>query len=248
MSSGLITGMLAKAEGGHDVAWWAPVAWMVLAFVIIAVLLRAALSGARTNVPKNPITRLAEHVYLFIENMCLSVIGPHGKKYVTLVLTVYLLILCSNLMGLIGLFAPTSVIGITLALAVTVVFYVQYEGIRANGPVGYVKHFMGPDLGIPWYAGGIIITLLIFFIELVSEVAKNLSLTLRLQGNISGEHKVGETLGSLLKIGDFAVPIQALLLPLGVFVCVVQALVFTMLTCVYLSLFTHHDAEEGHAH
>lgn len=221
--------------------------WLVVAFMLIAVFFRLALSGARQNVPRNPITRLGEHVYLFIENMCLSVIGPHGRRYVTLVLTVYLVVLTSNLMGLFGLFAPTAVIGITLALAVVVVFYVQYEGIRVNGPVGYVKHFMGPNLGLPIWAG-IFITALIFFIEVVSEVAKNLSLSLRLQGNISGEHKVGETLSGLVKIGDWGVPIQSLLLPLGVFVSVVQALVFTMLTCVYLSLFTSHEGEEAHAH
>jgi F-type H+-transporting ATPase subunit a len=249
MSDGLISGVLAKAEAGHGTgAWWGPVVWLVAIFLVIAILLKLALNGAKENVPKNPLTRLAEHVYLFIENMCLSVIGPHGKKYVTLVLTVYLVILFSNLFGLVGLFAPTSMIGITLALAVVVVFYVQFEGIRANNPVGYVKHFAGPDLGIPWWKGGIVITLLIFFIELVSEVAKNLSLSLRLQGNISGEHKVSETLGNLVNIGGYEIPVQWLLMPLGVFVCVVQALVFTMLTCVYLSLFTSHDAEEGHAH
>src|SRR5206468_2165302 len=136
----------AEAEGGQAAAWWAPIFWLTVVFVAIAVLLRIAVSGARENVPRNPITRAAEHVYLFIENMCASVIGPHGKKYVTLVLTVYVVVLCSNLMGLLGLFAPTSVLGITLALAVTIVFYVQYEGIRVNGPIGYVKHFMGPKM------------------------------------------------------------------------------------------------------
>jgi len=247
MIDGLISG-LAKAEGSHEAgAWWGPIVWLALAFVIIAILLRIAVSGAKENVPRNPITRLAEHVFLFIENMCVGVMGPHGKKYVTIVLTVYLVILFSNLMGLMGLFAPTSVLGITLALAVTVVFYVQYEGIKANGPLGYVKHFMGPKMD--HWSMALLITPLLFAIELVSEVAKNVSLSFRLQGNISGEHKVGETLGGLIPVSDhFAIPIQALLLPLGVFVCVVQALVFTMLTCVYLSLFTAHEVEEGHAH
>jgi F-type H+-transporting ATPase subunit a len=181
--------------------------------------------------------------------MCVGVIGPHGRKYIPLVLTVYLVILCSNMFGLLGLFAPTSSLGFTLGLALVVVFYVQYEGIRVNGPLGYVKHFMGPDLGMKWYTFlPFFIVPLLFVIEVVSEVAKNLSLSLRLQGNISGEHQVGSTFGDMLHIGDFAVPLQALLLPLGVFVCIVQALVFTMLTCVYLSLFTSHEAEPGHAH
>ena len=247
MSSALITGMLAEAES--PVAWWGPIVWLVVVFATIAVLLRIAISGARENVPRNPITRAAEHVYLFIENMCTSVIGPHGKKYVTLVLTVYVVILFSNFMGLFGLFAPTSMLGITLALAVVVVFYVQYEGIRVNGLGGYIRHFAGPDLGIKWYFGGIVLTLLIFCIEIVSEVAKNVSLSLRLRGNIAGEHEVGHILGNLIKITPhFGVPVQAPLLLLGIFVCLVQSLVFTMLTCVYLSLFTQHESEEGHAH
>jgi F-type H+-transporting ATPase subunit a len=203
-------------------------------------------AGAKENVPRNPLTRLGEHVYLFIENMCIGVIGPHGRRYVTLVITVYLLILTSNLMGLVGLFAPTSILGITLALAVTVVFYVQYEGIKANGPVGYIKHFMGPKMDN--WGMALIITPLLFLIEIVSEIAKNISLSFRLYGNISGEHRVGETLGSLVKIGSVSLPIQWVLIPLGVFVCIVQSLAFTMLTCVYLSLFTSHEAEEGHAH
>lgn len=240
------TGEAAEAGAEHG-AWWAPIAWMGVVFVVICVLLMVGLRGARTNVPKSYIARLAEHGYLFIEDMCVGVIGQHGKKYIPLVLTIYLVILFSNMFGFVGLFAPTASLGFTLGLAVVVIFYVQYEGIRVNGFVGYIKHFMGPNLGMPILA--IFITPLLFFIEIVSEVAKNLSLSLRLQGNISGEHMVGQTLGGLIPISDtFSLPLQAVLLPLGVFVSLVQALVFTMLTCVYLSLFTAHEAEPGHAH
>lgn len=250
MTLGNITQLIAAEAGGEHGAWWAPVFWMAIIFVVLAVLLRIGIAGSKSNVPKSYISKLAEHGYDFIENMCLSVIGPHGKKYVTLILTVYLVILFANMFGLIGLVAPTASLGFTLGMALVVVFYVQYEGIRVNGLKGYIKHFMGPDLGMPWYTVmPVFITILLFFIEVVSEVAKNLSLSLRLQGNISGEHLVGQTLGGLLPVGErFAIPIQAVLLPLGVFVCLVQALVFTMLSCVYLSLFTSHEAEPGHAH
>jgi len=254
MSIGNLTTLFAATEHAadhHAGAWWTPVSWMVVIFFLIVLLLAKAISGSKnTNVPKSYISRLAEHAYLFIENMCLSVIGPGGKKYVPLVLTIYLIILFSNFFGLFGLYAPTASLSFTLGLALVVVFYVQYEGIRALGFKNYVKHFMGPDLGMPMkYILPIFITLLLFFIEVVSEIAKNLSLSLRLQGNISGEHMVGQTLGAIKPVSDtFAIPFQAALVPLGVFVCVVQALVFTMLTCVYLSLFVAHDAEEAHAH
>lgn len=248
MTFGNLTQLIAATEktAGHG-EWWTPIAWMGVIFVVIALLLQVGLSGAKQNVPRSYISRLAEHGYLFIENMCVGVIGAHGRKYIPLVLTIYLIILFSNMFGFLGLFAPTASLGFTLGLAVVIIFYVQYEGIRVNGFVGYLKHFMGPNLGSPILA--IFITPLLFVIEVISEVAKNLSLSLRLQGNISGEHMVGTTLGNLAPYSDtFSWPLQALLLPLGVFVSLVQALVFTMLTCVYLSLFTAHEAEEAHAH
>jgi F-type H+-transporting ATPase subunit a len=182
--------------------------------------------------------------------MCVGVIGPHGRKYIPLIMTVYLLILFSNLIGLVGLGAPTAWLGFTLGLAIVVVFYVQYEGIRVNGPLGYIKHFFGPSLGMKWWTGlPIFIALLMFFIEVVSEVAKNFSLSLRLQGNISGEHMVSKTFGDMVPLTEtFSLPVQTPLVLLGVFVCLVQALVFTMLSCVYLSLFTSHEGDEAHAH
>lgn len=234
--------ILAETEG-PAAAWWGPLVWTALAFLIILVLGRIGVAHAREKLPRNPLTLLSEHVYIWIEDMCVNVIGPHGRKYVPFIITIYLLVLTSNFLGIIGLVAPTANLGITFGLAVLVVLYVQEEGIRANGPIGYIKHFFGPPLG-PAY---LLISLLLFFIEVVSEAAKMLSLSLRLQGNMSGEHKVGETLGSLIHITpSFAVPLQTLLMPLSVFVALVQALVFTMLSCVYLGLMTHHE-EGAHA-
>jgi len=237
--------LLAQSEAHGEGEWWTPIFWTAVVFLFIIVLGRIAIEHVRERPPRNPITLLAEHVYVFIENMCVSVIGPHGRKYIPFVFTIYLVVLFSNLFGLIGLFAPTSSLGITFGMAVVVVIYVQEEGIRANGPIGYIKHFFGPPLGSVYLIG---ISILLFFIEVISEAAKMLSLSLRLQGNISGEHRVGSTLGNLIHIGNFGVPLQTLLVPLSLFVVLVQALVFTMLTCVYLGLMTHHDEEPAAAH
>jgi F-type H+-transporting ATPase subunit a len=235
---------IASTEVHGPRAWWVPIFWLGVAFLLILVLGRIAVAGAKESVPKNPLTQLAEHAYLFIENMCVGVIGPHGKRYVPLVFTIWSIVLFSNLLGFFGLFAPTSVLGLTLGMAILVVFYVQWEGIKANGPLGYVKHFFGPPLG-KWLLP---VTVLLFVIEIISEAAKMLSLSIRLYGNISGEHEVGSTLGGLIPISEkFAIPVQVALLPLGLFVSLVQALVFTILTCVYLSLMTYHDAEHGPA-
>lgn len=236
--------ILAEAEA-VQAAWWGPLVWTVLAFIIVLFLGRIAVRHAREKLPTNPITLLAEHVYFWIEDMCVSVIGPHGRKYIPFIITIYLLVLTSNILGIIGLFAPTSNLGITFGLAVLVVVYVQEEGVRANGPIGYVRHFFGPPLGWKLF----IISLLLFFIEVISEAAKMLSLSLRLQGNMSGEHRVGETLGSLIQITPhFSIPLQTLLMPLSVFVALVQALVFTMLSCVYLGMMTHHEEEHAELH
>ena len=241
MDSLFLLAETAHAEG----EWWTPIFWTAIVFVLILILGRIAVSHAREKRARNPITLLAEHVYVFIENMCVSVIGPHGRKYIPFVFTIYLVVLFSNLFGLLGLFAPTSSLGITFGMAVVVVLYVQEEGIRANGPIGYIKHFFGPPLGSIYLIG---ISILLFFIETISEAAKMLSLSLRLQGNISGEHRVGSTLGNLVHVGNFGVPLQTVLLPLSVFVALVQALVFTMLTCVYLGLMTHHEEAHAEAH
>lgn len=242
------TFLIAESEGRLAVEWYAPLVWTGIIFALILAFGIFAVRGETRRAPASLLTKLAEHAYLFIENMCIGVIGPHGRKYVTLVLTNWIVIFVSNLFGVLGLFAPTSTLGITFGMAVLTVMYVQFEGIKANGPLGYVKHFFGPPLGL----GLLPVTLLLFVIEIISELAKMISLSFRLYGNISGERKVGETLGSLIKVSDnFSVPLEAALLPLGVFVSLVQALVFTLLTCVYLSLMTHHKtehAEAQHAH
>ena len=88
------------------------------------------------------------------------------------------------------------------------------------------------------------ITIMIFVIEIVSEVMKNVSLSLRLFGNIHGGH---EAVVAMNKLGEsIYTPVGAFLLPVKILTCVVQALIFTLLTCVYLSLVTHHEDDHGH--
>ncbi|MEQ1932427.1 MAG: F0F1 ATP synthase subunit A, partial [Fimbriimonadaceae bacterium] len=119
--------------------------------------------------------------------------------------------------------------------------YVQYEGMRANGVIGHFTHFAGPKLsGIL-----ILITPIIFSIEIVSEVMKNVSLSLRLFGNIHGGH---EAVTAMNKLAEPYIPIGAFLLPIKLLTCLVQAMVFTLLTCVYLSLVTAHHDDHGDDH
>ena len=89
----------------------------------------------------------------FLNGMLDDFVGPKGRNYVTLVGTMFLFILIGNLMGLVpGLKSPTSNINVTLGCALTVFVYYQFHGIREQGVVGYIKHFMVPPGAPVWIA------------------------------------------------------------------------------------------------
>lgn len=181
----------------------------------------------------------AEQLYLFIENMCVGVIGGHGRKYVPYIMTFWMVIFVGNVMGLFLPFTPTADLSFNLGLALVGVAYVQIQGAKQNGVLGHLKHFTGPKFtGIM-----ILFNVLIFGIEIISELMKNVSLSLRLYGNIHGGHAAVESMNNLgLK---FFVPFGDFLLPIKLLTCLVQAMVFTLLNCVYISLVTHDDSH-GH--
>lgn len=182
---------------------------------------------------------LFEQVYLFISQMCVATVGPHGRKYVPMILTFWLIIFVSNSVALFMPTAPTADLSFNLALALMAVGYVQWEGMKANGVLGHFKHFAGPKLP----GALVVVSGMIFIIEIISEVMKNVSLSLRLYGNIEGGHLA---VSAMDKLGaPIYVPVGALILmPIKLMTVIVQAMIFCMLTCVYLSLVTHH--EEGH--
>jgi F-type H+-transporting ATPase subunit a len=228
--------IFAQAEAGEPTlqGFWIYVA---LVLAIIFGLLSYAKKGFKDRVFKNPITSAFEQLYLFIENMTVGVIGAHGRKYITFVITLWMVIFVGNALSLFMPFSPTADLSFNLGMALISVGYVQYEGIRSNGVVKHFSHFAGPKLGI----GYIAITLMIFIIEIISELMKNISLSLRLYGNIHGGHLAVE---SMNKLGESVyIPVGAFLLPIKLLTVIVQAMIFTILTCVYISLVTHHDEE-----
>src|SRR5262249_53701082 len=120
--------------------------------------------------------RLAEHLYLFLEGMAVNVIGPHGKKYVSLLLALWTFIFVANVFGLIFPYTPTADWSLNIGLAIITVVYVQYEGIKANGALGHLKHFAGPKL----VGFMVVVSGLIFCVEIISELMKLVSLSIRL--------------------------------------------------------------------
>ena len=209
--------------------------------VVIAVGMTIAGLIASRNLQRIPRGRqnIAEWIAEELNNFTTGIIGPAGRKYTPLVGTIFIYILLMNLLGLIpGLHSPSSNLSITLALGMVVFIYVQYEGIRASGPVNYVKHFMGP---MP------LLAVLMLPVELISEVVKPFTLAVRLFGNIFGEDVIMIVLAGLgaSSLATSWVPFHVPVLLLALLTSVVQALVFAILTCIYLSLMTQHD-HEGH--
>ncbi|MGE3973123.1 MAG: F0F1 ATP synthase subunit A [Bdellovibrionales bacterium] len=169
-----------------------------------------------------------ELIYDLIIYLIDMVIGHDGRKYATLFASVFLFVLFNNLIGLLpGMTAATDNFNTTFALGIfSFVMYNAY-GIKANGVVNYVKHFMGPVWWLAW---------MILPIELLSHAIRPVTLGLRIMGNIQADHGV---LSIFLNMAPYGVPM--IFYAMGLFVCFMQAFIFTLLSMVYVSIATAHD-------
>lgn len=167
---------------------------------------------------------IAEKLYALAE----SVMGKHNAElHFPLIGTLFIFIFTCNLIGMIpGLLPPTENLNTTLAFGVFVFLYYNYVGIREGG-LGYFKHFLGP---VWWLAP------LMLVVELASHLFRPISLGLRLRGNIMGDHVV---LGIFNDFTPVVIPI--IFYGMGLFVCLVQAFVFCLMTMVYISLSATHE-------
>ena len=173
---------------------------------------------------------------LAVRNMIQDIIGPHGLKYFPVVMTFAVLILVSNLMGLFPLFmSPTAATSVTFALGLSSFLYYNYIGISENGILNHLKHLAGPVWWIAW---------LIFPIELISNFIRPFSLGIRLFGNLFADEKVLETLAGLAPPVTWFAPI--LLMPLSVFVALIQTFVFILLSQLYISEVSHAPHHQVH--
>ena len=165
----------------------------------------------------------------FIYKQCKQIMGEEeAGKYFPFISTLFIVILFCNLIGLVpGFLPPTQHLSTTLGLGVFSFVYYNMKGVKEQGLVNYLKHFAGPL----WY-----MALLIFPIEIISNLVRPFSLALRLKNNMMGDHLVLAEFSNLLPA---LVPIVFMVL--GILVSFIQAYVFTVLTMVYISLATHHD-------
>ncbi len=208
-------------------------------FLLVGVLYRSKSSNIKNiAIPDRGITfrNIVEAVGQFVYNLARNIMGEEqAKRYYSVIVLLFSFIFINNIIGLIpGFLPPTDNFNTTLALGIFVFIYYNYQGIKEQGIVGHIKHFMGPV----WY-----LAILIFPIELISHAVRPLSLGLRLKGNMEGDHLVLSIFSNLVPL---IVPIPFYVI--GLFVCFMQAFVFTLLTMVYISLATAHHDHEEHAH
>ncbi len=183
--------------------------------------------------------------FLAIKDLVVSVIGEHGYKYFPVVATFAVLVLISNLMGLFPLFmSPTAHISVTFALGITSFIYYNYVGISENGLVNHLAHFAGPRLPLIMT---LIITPLIFSIELISNMIRPLTLAIRLFANMFADEAIAVNISNLYApYTQILLPVA--LLPLAAFVAFVQTLVFTLLSMIYISEVSHPHDEHHESH
>jgi F-type H+-transporting ATPase subunit a len=180
----------------------------------------------RTMNLRNIFEITAESVYGMVE----GAMGEHNApRFFPLIGALWMFILFNNLIGLIpGFVAPTDTLKTNVGIALLVFFMTHYYGVREHG-VAYFKHFLGPTLAL---------APLMLPIELISHIARPMSLAVRLMGNMMADHKVVMAFFGLV---PFLIPIPFMLL--GLLVCVVQALVFCTLATVYIGMAIEHDEE-----
>ncbi len=197
---------------------------VTLGLIVFFMVVRATLSVERPN----PAQQVAEMVHEAIGSQSEQIIGHGYEQFQSFVVCIFLFVLLNNLLGAIpGIPAPTSHPVVPLGLAALTFLYYNFYGIRTQGVIGYIKHFAGPVWWMAW---------LILPIEIISHLARVLSLTIRLYANMFASDLVTLVFFSLIPV---AVP--AIFIGLHVAVSVIQAFVFMLLTMIYLSLATAHE-------
>ena len=190
-------------------------------FVMALLALFSFLATRRLNILPGGFQNVLEVIVEGFDNLVTETMGPEGRKFFPLIATLGLYILTSNLLGLLpGFESPTANLNTTVSMALVVFVMTHVVGIRIHG-FKYVKHFLGP---IWWLAP------LMIILEIVSHLARIISLSFRLFGNIAGEDKV---LAVVVLLVPLLVPLPVFVLM--IFTSVIQTIVFMLLTMMYIA-------------
>ena len=203
-------------------------AWIVTAVLVI---LSAFATRSMKIVPRG-LQNLMEYAVELLLTVCESTMGPRkGRRFFPIVATLFLFILAANWIGLFPGFgditwlrSPDSDLNITAAMAIIVFILMEYWTVRSDGFLGYLKEFLVPNP-----------------LHIMSEVSRPITLAFRLFGNIlAGEVVIATITGMVHYI------LPTVFFGVEVFVGILQALIFSMLTMVYLAIATQHESHESH--
>ncbi len=199
--------------------------FVFMAWVVMAILLILALLARRSLslVPRGWQNVMESYVEGMLNFMSDLMGGKDARPYLPLIGTLFLFILFGNWIGLVpGFVASDSNWNITIGPAIVVFFYYHYVGMRKYGVFKYLRRIGGPV----WW-----LSPMIFVLESIGHFARVLSLSIRLFGNIFGEESLFMVLFSLVPL---LVPVPVMFL--SIFFGFIQALVFTLLSIVYIAL------------
>jgi F-type H+-transporting ATPase subunit a len=197
---------------------------VVGALLLFFLAVRATLSVEKPG----PVQHIAEMLHEFVESQADAIIGHGCERYVAFTTVVFIFILLCNLLGLLpGFLSPTAKPWVPLGVAVLTFLYYNWQGVREQGLGGHLKHFLGPVWWIAW---------LMLPIEIISHLARMLSLTVRLYANMFAGDMVTLVFFSLVPIA-----IPAIFLGLHLGVSIIQAYVFMLLAMIYVAEATAHE-------
>ncbi len=191
---------------------------VALIIVIVFAMLRARLSMDRPG----KLQHTFELLYNFIHDQTDDIVGERGRPYLAFFGTIFIFVLFANLLGIVPTFeSPTMFAAVPLGCALVVFLYYNIIGVKTQGLGHYLKHFGGPSP---------LLSPLMFPIEIISNLARPLSLTIRLFANMFAGEKV-----TLAFIGLVPLLIPVPFMALHIFVGFLQAYVFALLAMIYVS-------------
>ncbi len=191
-------------------------------FAILLLIVFAVLATRKINMVPTKAQNFFEILISGMEEFMVDITGEEGRWFFPIIATIFIYIAVCNLMGLVpGFFPPTASINTTVSCAIPVFVFTHFIGIKYHG-IKYIKHFLGPV----WWLIPIILP-----IEIIGHLARVLSLSFRLFGNITGHELVLAILFMLA--GAFFAPLP--IMAMGIFVAFVQAFVFFLLSIMYFS-------------
>ncbi len=221
---GFVASALGKfglhADPAHPIPNYVAMQILVIPVMLVGVtLLRRRLSVEHPG----KFQHIMEVVVEFVQGLADEIIGHDGRRYVALLGTLGIFVALCNLLGLIPtLQSPTAHVQVTLGCAVAAFVYYNFQGFRQHGVIGYLKHLCGPMLAI---------AIIMFPIEVIGNLGRLLSLTVRLYANMVVGDLLEKVFTGLVPIG-----VPVVFSVLHIFVSFLQAYIFMLLPAVYISM------------